>query len=157
MLKMHLYLEGTGAHRVVFGVRMMYGINTPRGTSSIAVPTDTNIPRIINVPVSHLRPYIPSLEGTAWTSDDPAYADHPCMLRCSEPTCNKPATHNDGSAGLEYLCCRDHCTCADSYTCKHMHAPDNAHIPIRSEFPDHKLNLSGKKLCLYWDRIRDLP
>ena len=139
------------------GIRMLYGINTSKGTASIAVPTDTNIPRIVNVPVSHLRPYVPSLEGTSWTSDDPACADHPCMLRCSEPTCSNPATHNDGSAGLEYLCCRNHCTCADSCTCEHMHAPDNAYISIGSGSPDHEINLSERKLRLYWDHSHDLP
>jgi hypothetical protein len=38
-----------------------------------------------------------------------------------------------------------------------MHAPDNAHISIGSGSPDHEINLSEKKLRLYWDRIRDLP
>ena len=139
------------------GVRMLYGINTYRGTASIAVPTDTNIPRVENVPVSNPRPYIPSLEGTAGTSDEPACADHPCMLRCHEPTCSNPATHNDGSAGLEYLCCRDHCTCAESYTSEHMYAPDVSHTSIGSGSPDHKIYLSQKKIRLYCDRIRDLP
>ena len=149
MIKTYLYLEGMGAHKVMSGVRMLYSINTSRGTASIAVPTDTNIPRIINVPVSHLRPYVPSLEGTAWTSDNPVCADHPCMLRCNEPTCDNPATHNDSSVGLEYLCCRDHCTCADSYTSEHMHAPDYAHVSIGSGSPDHEINLSEKKLRLH--------
>jgi len=96
--------------------------------------------------VSHLRPYVPSLEGTAWMSDGPMCADYPCMLRCNEPTCSNLATHHDGSAGLEYLCCRDHCMCVDSYTSEHMYAPVNAHISISlGSPPDHEINLSEKK------------
>ena len=71
--------------------------------------------------------------------------------------CKNPATHKDGSAGIEYWCCYDHCTCMDSYTCKHMHALDYAHVLIGMGSPDHKMYLSEKKLFLYWDHICDLP
>ena len=41
--------------------------------------------------------------------------------------------------------------------CEHMHAPDYAHVSIGSESPDHEIHFFKKKLCLYWDRVHDLP
>ena len=100
----HLSMAGSGAQRVMTGVRVLEEYNMTEGTATVSIPTDCNIPNFKNVPLRHLRPYVYSLEGTPWISDNPADADHVSMLRCSEPSCTNPATHNDGSPEHEYLC-----------------------------------------------------
>ena len=95
-------MKGTGATRVMVGIRLIEPFNISRGTASIAIPSSTNTPSIKEVPITHLRPYVSSLDGTPWTSDNPADAIHPQMHTCSEPGCTKHATHNDGTTDTPY-------------------------------------------------------
>ena len=171
--------------------KLLNEFNMSEGTAWIAVPTACNIPHSMEVPISHLRPYVTSLDGKAWHADNPADVDHIDMVRCSEPTCNRPATHNDGSHEHEYMCCSGHCTCSDKYTDTHISSnSDDCEVtvgtgPLDREIavPDdvlesfwnskvvtdsvldslvndvieNEINLSERKLRLYWDRVSDLP
>ena len=144
------------------GVRML-GVNTSRGTVTISVPSKTNIPQTIEVPIGHIRPYVRALGGTHWTSDNPSGACHPLMLVCSEPGCTTHATHNDGMTDVPFLCCSNHCMCFDKYTGAHIHA-DEYDVSVSTDpnpsspsIPgDHEVYLSESKLRVYWDRVRDI-
>ena len=159
----HLWMSGRGAQRIMRGVCLVSEVDVSEGMVHVALATNT--PKISTdkntlfyfIPLSHLRPYVSSLEGAPWTSDDPADENHNNMKRCDEPMCNMPATHNDGSQEHEYMCCRHHCTCYDSYTGEHMHANNINNVTLGNGPVDHEINLSEKKLRLYWDRTRDIP
>ena len=96
-----------------------------------------------------------ALEGAPWSHDDPARADHPQMLRCSEPGCKAPATHADGTPLVMYLSCPGHCTYYDMYTHTHLYA--GADEILCNAPHSHEAHLSENKLHLYWDRTRDIP
>ena len=106
----HLWMSGSGAHRTMCGVRMVSGVDVSEGMVGIklAARPSRRMNKTKIVPLSHLRPYVSSLEGAPWAADDPADVDHVEMVRCFEPMCNTPATHNDGSVEHEYMCCRQH-------------------------------------------------
>ena len=159
----HLWMMGAGSSRIMKGVSLMEPFNISKGTARVAVPTSTNIPSFCEVPINHLRPYVPLLEGTPWACDNPADVTHPKMLLCSEPGCCSHATHDDGTTDTPYHCCSSHCTCFDKYTSFPLHADDEGvtastgHSLNHPHVPGHESYLAETKLRLYWDRIRDLP
>ena len=161
----HLWITGSGANRIMRGVRLTDKFNLTTGTALVAVPSETsNIPRTHEVPIKHLRPYVASLDGRRWTTDNPADASHPNMLVCSEPGCVKHATHDDGTTECPYYCCSNHCTCFDHYTGAHLHA-DGYEVSVSTGPPPlsptipgaQEVYLSESKLRVYWDRVRDIP
>ena len=140
---------------MMIGVRVIESVNISTGRILISISSDSNIPYSKEVPFTHLRPYVAALEGAPWSHDDPARVDHPQMLRCSEPGCNAPATHDDGTPSDPYLCCPCYCTCYDKYTHTHLYAGDD---DISCNAPhSHETYLSENKLRLYWDRTRGIP
>ena len=156
-------MMGAGSSRIMKGVSLMEPFNISKGTARVAVPTSTNIPSFCEVPINHLRPYVPLLEGTPWACVNPADVAHPKMLICSEPGCCSHATHDDGTTDTPYYCCSSHCTCFDKYTSFPLHADDEGvtastgHSLNHPHVPGHESYLAETKLHLYWDRIRDLP
>ena len=167
----HLYMKGTGASRAMVGVRLIGPLNVSRGTATVAIPPSTmhpqspmiNIPKVNEVPISHLRPYVSTLDGTAWTCDNPADAVHPHMVTCDEPGCISHATHNDGTTDNPYRCCSNHCTCFCEYTSDPLYADEGGvaistgYSPFQPHVPGHECYLAENKLRLYWDRMKDLP
>lgn len=140
---------------MMIGVRVIESINISTGRILISIPSDSNMPHSKEVPVTHLRPYMAALQSVPWSHDDPSKADHPQMLRRSEPGCKAPAMHDDGTSLDPYLCYPHYCTCYDKYTHSHLYAGED---DISCNAPhSHEVYLSESKLRLYWDRTRDLP
>ena len=83
----HLWMKGAGSNRIMKGVSLIEPFNISTGTATIVVPNSTNIPHTREVPITHLRPYVPLLEGTPWACDNPADVTHPKMRLFSEPGC----------------------------------------------------------------------
>ena len=147
----HLWMGGVGANRVMRGVNILNEFNMSEGTAMISVPTACNIPHTMEVPISHLRPYVASLDGRYWSADNPADANHVDMIRCSEPTCNRPATHNDGSQEHDYMCCSGHCTCSDKYTDTHIHSnSDECEVTVGTGPLDSEISIPDDVLESFW-------
>ena len=57
--------------------------NITSGTATIAIPSSV-LNSTVEVPIKHVRPYVPALDGTPWVCNNSADAIHPKMLKFSE-------------------------------------------------------------------------
>lgn len=153
----HLWVSGAEAEKVLVGVRVR-SINASEGMALASLDPDPLCGEIqqLEIPLTYLRPFVPALENKPWSGNNPTDVNIGGMRECDIGGCGRPATNNDGTDNAEFHCCSDHCSIYDSYTSEHLFSA-SPYKPISFDMAHHEVYLSENKLCLYWDRVCDLP
>ena len=138
----YLLLARTRCGPRLVPVRQTGTIDTSAGTVRVSSRRHS-----YDAPLSHLRPYVASLENRPWSGDARAFT-HEAFVMCDIANCDSRATHS-GCENSSSSCrvCSAHCTCFNHDAKCFTSAPS----------PTDECFLGAHKLRLFWERTRDIP
>lgn len=153
----HLWVTGAGAEKVLVAVRVQW-VNASEGMALSSLdpgPLGGEIHQL-EIPLTHLRLFVLSLENKAWSGINPSDVNIDGMRECDIAGCERPAINNDDTDSTRFHCCSDHRTLYDRYTSDHLFSA-SPYEPISLGMAHHTVYLSKNKFRLYWDHVRKIP
>ena len=84
----------------------------------------------VDLPITHLRPFILSLENKAWAGNNSTDINIQGMRMCDITGCCTSGIQNDDTDNAKFHCCGEYCTYYDKYIVTTQKIASDSHGPI---------------------------